>query len=97
LPQKKAACCSLILDLARWNGVKSCIEPRLQRGTLTGKVKLLDRVRAMLQLKHYSLGTEQSYVDWIKRFIFFHNKRHPESMGADEVRELPYAKPLTPC
>ena len=47
--------------------------------------KLLDRVRTTLRLHHYSLRTEQAYVDWIKRFILFHNKRHPREMGAVEV------------
>lgn len=47
--------------------------------------KLLDRVRATLRLHHYSLRTEQSYVDWIKRFILFHGKRHPREMGAAEI------------
>ncbi|MEY2485243.1 MAG: hypothetical protein QOH39_891 [Verrucomicrobiota bacterium] len=53
-----------------------------------GKVKLLDRVREAIRFKHYSLRTEQSYIDWIKRFIFFHRKRHPETMGAEEVRQF---------
>jgi integron integrase len=39
-------------------------------------------------LRHYSLRTEQSYLNWIKRFILFHGKRHPEEMGAEEVREF---------
>jgi len=43
--------------------------------------KLLDRVRALIRAKHYSLRTERIYVFWIKRFICFHGKRHPESMG----------------
>src|SRR5437773_9829442 len=51
-----------------------------------GKPKLLDRVRETIRFKHYSLRTEQAYVDWIKRFIRFHGKRHPEAMGAEEVR-----------
>jgi integron integrase len=51
-----------------------------------GKRKLLDRVREAIRFKHYSLRTEQAYVDWIKRFILFHRKRHPEAMGAEEVR-----------
>ena len=51
-----------------------------------GKRKLLDRVRDAIRFKHYSLRTEQAYVDWIKRFILFHGKRHPEAMGAEEVR-----------
>lgn len=37
-------------------------------------------------MKHYSLRTEQAYVDWIKRYIFFHNKRHPEDMSEAEIR-----------
>ena len=45
------------------------------------KPKLLDQVRAKIHLKHYSIRTEQAYVDWIKRYIFFHNKRHPIEMG----------------
>ena len=38
--------------------------------------KLLDQVRDKLRVKHYSIRTEQTYVDWIKRYIFFHGKRH---------------------
>jgi integron integrase len=49
------------------------------------KPKLLDQVRAKIRLKHYSIRTEQSYVDWIKRFILFHDKKHPKDMGATEV------------
>ena len=41
------------------------------------KRKLLDQVRAKIRLKHYSIRTEQCYVDWIKRYLFFHGKRHP--------------------
>ncbi len=48
--------------------------------------KLLDQVREILRTKHYSYRTEQAYIDWIKRFIFFHNKRHPKDMGAEEVQ-----------
>ncbi len=47
--------------------------------------KLLDQVRGKIRLKHYSIRTEQAYVDWIRRFILFHNKRHPTDMGASEV------------
>ncbi len=47
--------------------------------------KLLDRVRAAIRVRHYSRRTEEAYVGWIKRFIFFHNKRHPAAMGAQEV------------
>lgn len=47
--------------------------------------KLLDRVRDAIRLKHYSIRTEQSYINWIKRYVFFHNVRHPDEMGAAEV------------
>jgi len=47
--------------------------------------KLLDRVRWHLRVKHYSIRTEQAYLDWIRRFILFHGKRHPDTMGEREV------------
>ena len=47
--------------------------------------RLLPRVHAALRARHYSRRTEEAYVGWIKRFIFFHGKRHPSSMGGDEV------------
>ncbi len=47
--------------------------------------KLLEQVVARLRVKHYSLRTEQIYVDWIKRFVWFHGKRHPRDMGAAEI------------
>jgi site-specific recombinase XerD len=48
--------------------------------------KLLDRVRATLRTNRYSPRTEQVYVEWIKRFIRFHGVRHPQEMGAEEVK-----------
>lgn len=54
-------------------------------GTGSRSPRLLEQVRHRIRLKHYSLSTEQSYVDWIKRFILFHGKRHPAEMGAREV------------
>jgi integron integrase len=47
--------------------------------------KLLDRVRWHLRVKRYSIRTEQAYVDWIRRYILFHNKRHPDEMGENEI------------
>jgi integron integrase len=47
--------------------------------------KLLDQVRDKIRVKHYSIRTETQYVQWIKRFIFFHGKRHPRDLGAAEV------------
>ncbi|MEK6591801.1 MAG: integron integrase [Pseudomonadota bacterium] len=49
------------------------------------KPRLLDLVRGVLRRKHYSIRTEQSYIEWIKRFILFHGKRHPKEMGKAEV------------
>lgn len=47
--------------------------------------RLLDQVRARIRFKHYSIRTEQAYVDWIKRFIRHFGKRHPKDMGAEEI------------
>jgi integron integrase len=47
--------------------------------------KLLDQVRDVIRIKHYSYRTEQTYVDWIKRYIIFHKKRHPKEMGTPEI------------
>ncbi len=47
--------------------------------------RLLDAVRDVIRLKHYSPRTEETYVHWIKRFIYFHGKRHPREMGPVEV------------
>lgn len=47
--------------------------------------KLLDQVRERIRVKHYSIRTEETYLGWIRRFIFFHNKRHPREMGIREV------------
>ena len=47
--------------------------------------KLLDRVREIIRIKHYSYRTEQTYVFWIRRYILFHNKRHPKEMNSPEI------------
>ena len=49
------------------------------------KLRLLDQVRQAIRTRHYSYMTEKAYVHWIKRFIFFHNKRHPGEMGEAEI------------
>jgi hypothetical protein len=46
---------------------------------------LLDRVREKIRLKHYSIRTEQAHCDLIRRFVVFHGKRHPSSLGAANV------------
>ena len=50
--------------------------------------RLLEKVRDKIRLKHYSIRTEQAYTDWAKRFILFHQKRHPSEMGALEVEQF---------
>jgi integron integrase len=50
--------------------------------------KLLDDVRDTLRVHHYAMKTEKSYVQWIRRFILFHKKRHPADMGKLEVEEF---------
>lgn len=50
--------------------------------------RLLDRLREALRVRHYSLRTEGAYVDWARRYILFHGKRHPEAMGALEVQSF---------
>jgi integron integrase len=49
------------------------------------RARLLDQVRDAIRRRHYSLRTEDTYVDWIKRFIYFSGKRHPAELGAAEV------------
>ena len=78
--------------------VKSMIGHRLKVISLSGqpavdvssppvppKPKLLDQVRHAIRTRHYSYMTEKAYIGWIKRFIFFHNKRHPAEMGEQEI------------
>ena len=52
------------------------------------KPKLLDQVRDVIRRKHFSIRTEQVYVDWIRRFILFHDKRHPREMAEAEVTQF---------
>jgi len=50
--------------------------------------KLLDQVRTVIRLKHYSRKTEVAYINWIKRYVFFHHKRHPREMAENEIRQF---------
>lgn len=50
--------------------------------------RLLDQVRNEIRVRHYSIRTEKAYVTWIKRFILFHNKRHPLEMGENEIQSF---------
>ena len=49
------------------------------------KPKLLDQMREKIRFRHYSIRTEKAYIDWTKRYILFHNKKHPNAMGAPEI------------
>ena len=48
--------------------------------------KLLDLLRAKIRMRHYSLRTEMQYVHWVRRFILYHDKKHPQDMGGPEVK-----------
>ena len=47
--------------------------------------KLLDQMRDAIRVRHYSIRTEQAYIGWARRFILFHDKRHPKDMGVPEI------------
>jgi site-specific recombinase XerD len=53
--------------------------------TVSREPKLLDQIRNRLCVEHYSIRTEQGYVDWVRRFIVFHGTRHPRELGPAEV------------
>ena len=55
---------------------------------LPPKKRLLDQVRDRLRLKNYACRTEKSYLYWIKQYILFHNKRHPNEMGVSESEQF---------
>ena len=50
--------------------------------------KLLIQIAQAIRVRHYSIRTEKAYIDWIKRFIYFHHKRHPKEMGEAEVADF---------
>ena len=50
--------------------------------------KLLDRLRDRIRLKSYSYRTEKTYVGWVRRYILFYNKRHPQEMGPTEIESF---------
>ena len=60
-------------------------EPGRKPDSEIGRPRLLQRVHETIRVRHYSRRTEEAYVHWIKRFIYFHGKRHPETMGEAEV------------
>src|SRR6266404_6035263 len=64
------------------------MHPSLPAPASVSKPKLLGKVRDAIRLRHYSIRTEQVYINWIKRFILFHHKRHPTEMAELEVRQF---------
>src|SRR5436190_18434211 len=66
----------------------SSMAPTIPPALSPGNPRLLDRVREVIRRKHYSFRTEQTYVDWIRRFILFHGKRHPTEMAEAEVTQF---------
>lgn len=52
---------------------------------MTEKPRLLDQIRMVIRRKHYSIRTEEAYVSWTRRYILFHDKRHPQEMGVPEI------------
>jgi hypothetical protein len=63
----------------------------------TRQPKLLDQVRNRIRCKHYSIRTEQAYIEWIRKFIFYHGKRHPAEMGENEIVEVRVSKVREIC
>ena len=55
---------------------------------MTRTPRLFDEVRAVARMRHLSIRTEQSYVNWIKRFVLFHQEKHPRDMSEHEIREF---------
>ena len=49
--------------------------------------KLLDQMRNTLRRKHYAYRTEKTYIDWARRYILYHDKRHPKDMGIPEIEK----------
>src|SRR5207247_4351075 len=54
----------------------------------SGGPKLLTRLRSAVRARHYSARTEESYVGWVRRFVRFHDKRHPATLGEAEVQQF---------
>jgi integrase len=73
------------LSLHGWLGKMGSMVPSVQARPPQNKPKLLDEVRNVIRRKHFSIRTEQTYVDWVRRFILFHNKRHPREMAETEI------------
>ena len=60
----------------------------MRQNEQTQSPRLLDLLRDKIRYKHDSIRTEQAYLDWARRFILFHGKRHPKEMGAAEIERF---------
>ena len=49
---------------------------------------LLEQIKGVMRVKHYSIRTEEAYVGWVKKFVLFYNKKHPKYMGAKEIENF---------
>ena len=65
----------------------SCAMPGPEHGA-SNQPRLLEQVRHTLRRKHYSLRTEQTYIHWIKRYIYFHGKQHPKDLNEAHVTDF---------
>jgi len=66
-------------------GVKAATAPVQVPTSPPAPPRLLDRMRQAIRVRHFAIRTEQTYVDWARRYILFHGKRHPQTMGAAQV------------
>jgi integron integrase len=69
----------------RYNGENNPLESEGSRGSHAPPLRLLDQLRQRIRYKHYSLRTEKAYLFWVRRFIRFHELKHPRTMGVAEV------------
>ena len=76
---------ALILKAGKMAAMSAILSP----AQTADKPKLLDQVRDVIRRKHFSIRTEQTYVDWIKRYIFFHGKRYPNEMAEHTYPKRP--------
>ena len=76
---------------AKWTSIlnRDCVNRGCEMEAVSTKSpKLLDRMQWAIRVKHYSLQTEKSYIHGVRRYIFYHNKRHPQEMGTVEVQSF---------
>jgi integron integrase len=72
--------------MAGWIMNRQRSQAPLERFIPNPKLRFMDQCREVMRFRRLALRTEQAYLEWIKRFILFHGKRHPKDMGASEVR-----------